>query len=411
MALAMPACDGRRIVAGDAAQLSLTVRVSVPTSLAAAAARLGWTGEGVPGAVVVLTRLTPPSTPPDTGLADSLGLARFRNLTTGSYSVAVSRTLSDAEVARAGDALGGSAAFTSVITTALGDEDEQSLTVRLAPIDRGALLFSEFAPLVQQNLARQLFYYYSNYFRVYNNSDTTISLADKLFFSAFPNWWDFSSANPVNSCATLAPLMRDASGIWAQLIYRFPRDSRTLRPGEAALVVTDAIDHRSIAPGEPGFYDFSRADFEFIGGSDVDNPAVPNILSMGPRNMDVTGHGWHAYEASPIYGLAQPLNLDTLPKQYNSVWAAGSNFVRIPNGALLDVLSASRTQPSAYPACLPSILPTLDEEAAKVLPGAGPFSLHRRIARTFSNGRVILQRSRNSAADWFLGSMTPFVVP
>ncbi|MEW5917643.1 MAG: hypothetical protein AB1762_14655, partial [Gemmatimonadota bacterium] len=121
---------------------------------------------------------------------------------------------------------------------------------------------------------------------------------------------------------------------------------------------------------------------------------------------------WHAHELRAIYVLAEPLSLDTLPKQYNAVWAAGSNFMRIPNEAVLDVLSTAWTLDSPYASCLPSVLPTFDAEEARLLPEAGgPFSLHRRVARRLFNGRAILQRSRNSAADWFLGPMTPFEVP
>ncbi len=403
--------DSRRTVAGDAAQLSLTVQVRAPASLAVAATRLGWVGDAVPGAVVVLTRLTAPIATPDTVRADSAGTARFRNLSAGDDSVAASRTLSDAEIARAGDVIGTSIAFISVAATVIGEMDEQFATIRLAPVDRGALLFSELAPLVQEDLARNLHYSNGNYFRVYNNSDTTIALADKLFFSAFPNWYDFSSANSANSCETFATLIRDPGGVWAQLIYRFPREARRLRPGEAALIVTDAIDHRPISPGQPGFYDFSRADLEFIGTADVDNPAVPNIPSVGPRSSDPSGHGWSAYETSPIYGIAQPLNLDVLPRQYNAVAAGGSSFVRIPADAVLDVISAGRVRPSAFPACLPSLHPGLDTDIARVLPDAGALSMHRRVARMLPDGRAILQRSRNSAADWLLGAMTPFVVP
>lgn len=403
-------CDATRTVAGDAALISLAVRVSPPASLAPAAARLGWPVDGVPGATVVLNPVTAATLAPDTAVADSLGIARFRNLAAGDYEVAASRTLTGDEIARAGDAVGGNTAFTGLITAELGDVDQQLVTLRLAPVDRGALLFSEFAPLALRTRG-STFYNFANYIRLYNNSDTTIALAEKLFFVAFPNWQDYSSVNPVNTCATFASLMRDPSGVWAQHIYRFPKDAKGLRPGEAALLVTDAIDHRPIGQGEPGFYDFSRVDFEFIGTSDVDNPVVLNIANVGPRLSDPDGHGWHGHETRPIYGLAQPLNLETLPKQYNAVWAAGSNFVRIPNAALLDLLSTTFAQLPPYPFCLPSILDALDAGIAGELPGEGPVSLHRRVARTLPDGRVILQRSRNSAADWFLGPMTPFVVP
>ncbi len=408
------ACDPRRVVGSDPATLALTVRVVSPPELATAAARLGWPGESVPGALVVVQRLTPPDAAPDSLYADTMGVALFRNRAAGDYAITAIRTLTEREISLAGDALGDETMFTARVTVTLDVEEDASESLRLVRPERGSLLVSELAPLVLEDV-RGVAYRFANYLRIHNNADSTISLANVLFVSALPNWRDYSSANPVNSCSTFAPLMRDPGGIWAQRIYRFPPDARSLQPGESALAVTDAIDHRRVAPDQPGFHDFSMADFmanfEFIGRSDVDNPAVPNVISVGPYTLDVDGHGWIAYETSPIYGLAAPLALDTLPRQFNAIWSGGSDFVRIPKTAVLDVLSADRTQPSLYPACPPTLLPSLDAETARLLPGAGPYSLHRRVARTLRSGRAILQRTRDSAADWYLAPMTPFQVP
>lgn len=405
-------CEGRRTVSGDAAQLTLTVRVTAPPSLALAAARLGWTSNAVPTAVVVLTRLTSPPTPSDTAQTDERGEVRFRSLVSGAYNITASRSLSDAEIAAAGSAVGDHTVFTSTATAELGEVDEQFAEVRLAPLEQGSLLFSEFSPLAQEDPAKGVYYYYSNYFRIYNNTDTVIALADKLFIPAFPSWRDYSSANPDNNCDIRERLERDPLGVWAQRIYQFPPGARILLPGQAALVVTDAVDHRPIGGGSPGFHDFTGADFEFIGTADVDNPSVPNMHSVGPRNGDVAlGHGWMAYDLRAIYLLASPLRLDTLPRQ-STPYADGAPFVRIPTAAILDVLSTAFERSSPYPECRPAILPSLDAEEARILPeGGGAMSAHRRVARTLPSGRVILQRSRNSAADWYLAPMTPFRVP
>lgn len=406
---ASASCDGSRMVVGDQGGHSLSVLVRPPASLSNVAARLGWPLDAVPGAVVVLSRATASPGASDTVVSDSLGVAIFSSLMPGNYSIAASRTLTDSEIAQAGDALGGSIAFTTVITITLGDEDNHTTTLRVAPVDRGSLLFAEFAPMAQRTRAANPWYYHANYFRLFNNADTVVALAEKLFVEAFPSWYD---VRPGNNCQTFASLMRDPAGIWAQLIYKFPNDAGTIGPGEAVLIVTDAIDHRPIGQGEPGFHDFSRADFEFIGSSDVDNPAVPNLVSVGPRTLDPLGHGWHAHELRAIYVLAAPVALDTLPRQYNTVWATGSNFVRIPNEAVLDVLSPTSTLYSPYAPCLPSVLPSVDAEEARVLPeGGGPLSVHRRVVRRRPDGSAILQRSRNSAADWYLGPMTPFLIP
>ena len=110
------ACDPRRVVGSDPATLSLTVRVVSPPELATAVARLGWPGESVPGALVVVQRLTPPDAAPDSLYADTMGVALFRNRAAGDYAITAIRTLTEREISLAGDALGDETMFTARVT-------------------------------------------------------------------------------------------------------------------------------------------------------------------------------------------------------------------------------------------------------------------------------------------------------
>ncbi len=410
--LGVAGCAGERTVTAAATQFTLSIHVTPPVSFAAVASAISWSAGSVPGATVIATRIvsgSSGSTVADTVIADAAGIARFRNLAFGTYSVAASRSLSQAEQALAGQTLGSAIAFTGVVTVSLGTTDALEASLPLVAVDRGSLLFSEIFPSTLFNESKGLLYYHGNYVRIYNNSDTTIALAGKLFINAFPGWYDYL---PTNTCSTWASLTRDPAGIWAQLIYRFPPIARALRPGETALLVTDAIDHRPFGLGDPGYFDFSHADFEFRGAKDVDNPLVPDMISVGPRDGGLgDGHGWSVFESRPILALAMPLNLDTLPKQFNAVWDGGSSLVRIPKAALLDVVSSAFTNAYSSSPCPSSLVPAIDAAEAQLLRGGGTLSMHRRVSQTLPSGRMILQWTRSSAADWIAAPGTPFAVP
>lgn len=410
LAIGLFGCDGRRTITNEIAQAGVSVSVNLPSSLASAALKLGWPGGAIPGATVVVTSSgnAGAATLTDTALTDSNGTARFSGLPLGAYTVLASRQLSDAESRIVEAELGGVSMFTGVTSITIGSADDAVTILQLSAVDRGSLLFSEVFPSTLYDESKSLLYNYGDYIRIYNNSDSTIALANLLFVDAFPGWFNYSATN---DCTTFASLSRDVNGLWAQLIYRFPASARSLRPGESALLVTDAIDHRAAGLGDPGYFDFSHADFEFRGSADVDNPSVPDMISVGPRDGGLEGHGWRGWEFRPVYALATPLDIDTLPKQFSASWDGGSNLVRIPAKAILDILSSAFLNPGAYPPCSAPLVPSLDAGEARLLNYGGIMSMHRKVSRILNSGRSILQWSHNSAADWLPGPMTPFAVP
>lgn len=404
--LAIAGCDGRRTVTGDTSLTSVAVRVHAPPALAAFASALSWPADAVPGALVTASGAGAGSTLADTAVTDSAGVARF-TLPFGTYKFDAVRTLTDTEQVVVGDALGGTDSFTGVVTAELGATATFDADVALAPVDRGALLFSEIFPSTLSNTSGSVLYYYGMYLKIYNNSDTTIALAGKLFIDAFPGVFDYT---PTNNCSSFAGFMRDSAGIWARLIYRFPANARVLEPGETAVLATDAIDHRSFGGGAPGFLDLSGADFEFRGASDVDNPLVPDMVSVGLQDGGLDGHGWFNVQFRPVLVLAMPLEPDTLPRQSIAGWGLVP-LVRIPVASLLDVVTSEFTNSRSATPCPSSVVPAIDASEARLLSYGGFVSMHRKVSRVLSNGRVILQRTHKSAADWKIGPQSPFGVP
>jgi hypothetical protein len=408
-------CEGRRTVTGTVAPLGLTVRVHVAPELVDAAQALGWSGAAVPGASVVAEYASgdPGQMSADSAVTDARGASRFGDLAAGNYTVRVSRSFSSGELARGGNAVGGVDGLAGVATIALSPSGADTVDVELRGVGGSSLVFSEIFG-TQPLPGNGGVYYYGNYLKVYNNADTTIQLAGKLFFDSYPGYAYLPGAP--YTCATFAAVENDPAGLWAGWVFRFPPNARSLKPGEAALIATDAIDHRQIK-NAAGFFDLSRADFEFKGDADAHNPLAQGMLEVGPRPFAADGHGWRTSGGREVIGLAEPLDLTSLPMHYDPVLGGGSTLVRIPTKALLDVvlwrpmggggsLSASGTDcPSSVPTSIDAA------EARTVVSFTDTLTMHRRVSRTLSTGRVILQRSRNSVADWYAGPGAPYKTP
>jgi len=255
-------------------------------------------------------------------------------------------------------------------------------------------------------------YYYGGYFKVYNNADTTIQLADKIFFDA----WTGTIDGPTYNCTTFAATQDDPAGLWAKYVYRFPPSAQPLKPGQAALVAVDAIDHRQVK-SSAGFFDLSNADFEFKGDADAHNPLAQGMLDVGPRHFEADGHGWRTGGGRQVIGLAQPLDLSPLPLHYYPFLPISGSvpLIRIPIAAVFDVVQWKPFDPNydfAYPDCPSSVLPSVDAaEARDLVSFTDTLTMHRRVSRVLPNGRVVLQRSRNSVADWFAAPGTPYKMP
>ncbi|MGI8497744.1 MAG: hypothetical protein ACR2OG_09220 [Gemmatimonadaceae bacterium] len=402
----LAACSGTRDVSGPPTQFDFTVQTRSAFADGPAAIALGWPA-GVPGATVIAQLINAAGQPlaaADTVVADAAGRAKFVGLATGTYRLLGLRALSAAERTKVRTAGADLVAFVGRVTVTV-DSTARQPVLELGGTASGSLLISEIYR-DSPPLPSGIFYMFDHYLKVYNNSDTTIALAGKIFFDGFPGWADY---RPGNACATWAPYMDDPEGVWAQYIYRFPPNSPPLQAGQAVVLATDAIDHRQVST-VPGYLDLSRAQFEFVGGADVRNPLALPMISIGPRDGGQPfGHGWTSYEIREVIGLAEPLNVDTLPRKSDPPFGSAA-FLRIPVGALLDVVTYKSDFRNSSPECPVPVVPAIDAAEA-VVGSAVVEALHRRVLFTTLAGHALLLRSHNSAADFEVGPPSPFSVP
>jgi hypothetical protein len=410
-AAAFLGCEGRRTVTGTAEPIGLTVRVNVGPALAPAAQALGWSGAAVPGATVVaqLTSDNLGQLAADTVVTDASGVSRFGNLLAGSYTFQVSRPLTADEQTRAGGALGSVYALAGVGTIVLTPSGADTLDVELNGVGAGTLAFSEIFQTEPLLTSIGEVYMWGAYLKIYNNADTTIQLAGKLFISAVPG----NTLGGPFTCSSFAAIEHDGLGLWAQYIFRFPDTAQPLAPGTGALIATDAIDHTQIK-NAAGFFDLSRAEFEFKGTQDAHNPLAQGMLDVGPQPFD-GGHGWVSNGDRQVIALVEPLDLTLLVSHFDPVYGGGQIFLRIPTEALLDVVQWKPIfPPSPYLGtdCPSSVVASIDAaEARNVVTFYDTLTMHRRVSRTLTTGRVIIQQSHNSAADWYAAPGTPYKMP
>jgi hypothetical protein len=250
-------------------------------------------------------------------------------------------------------------------------------------------------------------YLFSGYLRLYNNADTTAYLDGLIVGSGFADQFDY----PNFGCDRYRPYSEDPAGIWALRFVQLPGAGTQypLPPGQTAVLVTDAIDHR---PLYPSGLDLRGATFEYYGGGgDVDNPAVPNALEIGQPTP--LGHGLFWPSLANVVFLALPLNpaalrREALPGNEDLLWT------RIPKEKLIEVMAMKTTYRTGYLECERLVHETFDREAVKILEFGGDNDTlaYRRLAVPFTiGGQAVLQHTRWSALDFTVAPREPFARP
>ncbi len=161
------------------------------------------------------------------------------------------------------------------------------------------------------------------------------------------------------------------------------------------MIATDAIDHRPYAPDA---LDLSNADFESLGGADVDNPTVPNLVSVGPRQSP-GGHGLYFNSLDGVVVLADVVeDLSALPRDLTpsdlEIW-------RLPAEKVLDVYSYRTAWVPPNPPCPRMTHERFDRQDARLLsPEDYVRSAQRRVLFVTAEGRKVLQNTRTSSRDF-----------
>jgi hypothetical protein len=323
-------------------------------------------------------------------------------LTAADYVVEVKRWLTDAERSRlaVGDDAVGFVAKAYVRAAAGGGQS----TVAVPASRRRSLIISEF---FNNRLTFIPDAYYDNSFvELYNNTDSTVYVDGMLLAAARNPDSDY----PNFPCSLYFPETRDPGGVWVRWIEKFPGSGRDypVASGGTVVIATDAIDHSAFVPG--GF-DLRSAQFEMIGPSDIDNPAVPNMLDLTEGGTTtLSGHGLTWPHNSPVTVLALPIDISTLAR--GAIPAGGVPFLRLPREGVLDALSFHTTYISPYANCSSMVHSNFDRAMAFLFRW-DEFTLsgQRKTVLILPGGRKVLQHSRSSDADFIALVRSPGGLP
>ena len=390
---------------------SFTVHVTVDPADATIA---GTAGVGVNGLTVRLTKAGATDAPL-TAVTDATGTVRFDGLLDGAYTASVERTLSPAELSRLAPADREASTFAGGVTAAVSPPVAANASVALVAARRGSLVISE----IFQYIGDPIPYNFGFYFEVFNNSDTTVDL-DGMYVGRTS--FNLMHADVIAPCD--APPYRsarlDSTRLWVVDGLRFPGSGTQypVRPGEAKVIATDALDHR-VASGSSNFPNLSAAQFEQVASdADTDNPTADNMLiafntkvgtGLG-RGLRVSGPGAIALIRPTALTRVQQAVLDPVnqqngagvPFQPTTIWGIAREDV-------IDVFSEDyspgykaylATTTVRYTLCQPFLARAFDLAPAEVVdPSYRPGAVRRRSLGRTADGREILMRTRTSARD------------
>lgn len=386
--------------AGTVRRGSLAVTVRAVGADASLARALGRADGTLGGATVSIARVG--GSGDATATTDGSGVARFTELLPGTWQVSALRTLTAQEVATLPADDRDVTAFAGAVNATIGNGAAAMAELQAVAGRRGSLVISQVMPAVPVGPDGS-YYFTGQYIRFSNNSDTTIYLDRKVVALSIPQ--QFITGLPA-SCDSLTRWRLDPEGIWATFIYAFPGTGRQypLAPGASVTTATDAVNHAAVVPG---LADLSRAEFEYIGPTDVDNPGSANMLLIGPSDpaAGLLGRGLLLSSSSPtILVLANPIDSSEYAKERIPALTAPS-FWRIPRDRILDVVTTvgipSVEANRGYPLCSPMVLPKYDRAQGGFLgPDAAIFSFSRKAFGARSGGGTVLLRTRTSAQDF-----------
>lgn len=374
------------------------------------AQQLGWTS-GIPGAQVTIAPaegyLNPPTTAPRSLTTSATGTVSLAGMQPGHYRVTLSRLFTSEELAKVGGA-SGAVAYVGESEVFVASTSGTA-TVQVPASYRRSLIISEWS-FVTRYIPGGDTYLYGGFLELYNNSDTTVYLDGVLIAEPLMRSFD----TPLVPCALMAPYRNDPAGIWAERLAAFPGSGRTypLAPGRHVVVATDAVDHSVLFPG---MIDLRKADFEFTGAFDVDNPAVPNMIDRSLRDP-FFGHGLtFSNSIATVTPVVAPTDTAMLPKA--KLPPNGTEYLRLPRERMLDVFTTITTyfatrQPPLTP-CPELVHASMDRRYGIFLsdtPDDYLESVSRKVLTTLPNGRLVLQHTRTSANDFKRTPRTPGVV-
>lgn len=206
--------------------------------------------------------------------------------------------------------------------------------------------------------------------------------------------------------------------IYTESIYRIPGTGKDVpvAPGKSIILASNAQNHQApyrnpngtvVTPEDPTLtVDLSKAEFEVFYGdgfaSDVNNPDVPNAYVVQKQNkdmvLDIQGRDGYAIFYYPGDDMIRKKYPDPTVALVN---ATTTFHIQIPDSLVVDAVDCLHYQPNRRAA--KKLGANLDAGFVSVTNIYSSQSFIRKQLRTV-NGRIILQDSNNSSADFQLVS-------
>ncbi len=196
--------------------------------------------------------------------SDSFGIAEFKNIPLGGYTLEVKKNIAVTDPKGVSDTV-------TIRGNLLLDvaESAEVDTIKTKISSKSALVINEIYYCGPKNNS---FYFFDQFVELYNNTDTTAYLDGLIICRAL------SRHDPRMDSLDYVPVI---------YIYQFPGVPKTGRDYPVAshqfvVIAQDAIDHSQFIPTA---LDLSGADWEFYNPyrSEIDNPA-PNVVNAIPEN-------------------------------------------------------------------------------------------------------------------------------
>ena len=197
--------------------------------------------------------------------SDTDGMAFFKDLPAGEYSVFARREIAGANLVITG--------YADLKVSGTGEVFD---TLYTTSVRVNALMINE---IYYCGSDRGKFYFYDQYVELYNASDDTLYLDGCILTRNFPTVTIGEDGIADNE---------KIDHVRAIYAFQFPGTPVTGReypiyPRQYVVVAGDAVDHSLYAADA---YDLSGADWEFFNplGNDYDVPGVPNVTSIHPTS-------------------------------------------------------------------------------------------------------------------------------
>ena len=243
------------------------------------------------------------------------------------------------------------------------------------------------------------------YIKLYNNTDHVIYADGLTLFES-----KFLTTQNVNPQPNVM-----AEAVSVDALYTIPGNGTdvAVQPGEFLLLADVAIDHRVLNPNS---LDLSHADFEWYDESstpsttDIDNPDVPNLDKWYCYTQSVWllhNRGFKAYGLARIQKEREDFLRDNYYEyDYTMVTSAGSfpmtqTAYRLPNAWVVDVVNLSVQSDFQWLVTAPELdmgwayCGTINNDKTRYFT-----SVRRRVAGFDAAGRMILEDTNNSSADF-----------